>query len=131
MRVKSSGPYLDSLHRFSIELGGLVHVANRRDPRATRSAPTSDKAARAGGACLPTWASPGVGVRGKGRPETMDDFALAAPAVISIQERRTAEGLDRHIPIILRDGIPYDAALDRFFLDLRRSLAPLVARLRL
>src|SRR5271166_4106926 len=48
----------------------------------------------------------------------MDDFALAAPAVISIQERRTAEGLDRHIPIILRDGIPYDAALDRFFLDL-------------
>ncbi len=48
----------------------------------------------------------------------MDDFALAAPAVISIQERRTAEGLDRHIPIILRDGIPYDADLDRFFLDL-------------
>ena len=67
---------------------------------------------------MPTWASPGVGVRGKGRTETMDDFALAAPAVISIQERRTAEGLDRHIPIILRDGIPYDAALDRFFLDL-------------
>ena len=48
----------------------------------------------------------------------MDDFALAAPAVISIEERRTAEGLDRHVPIILRDGIPYDADLDRFFLDL-------------
>src|SRR5271165_6922220 len=48
----------------------------------------------------------------------MDDFALAAPAVISIQERRTAEGLDRRVLIILRDGIPYDAALDRFFLDL-------------
>ena len=48
----------------------------------------------------------------------MDDFALAASAVISIQERRTAAGLDRHIPIILRDGVPYDADLDRFLLDL-------------
>jgi site-specific recombinase XerD len=48
----------------------------------------------------------------------MDDFALAAPAVISIQERRSAAGLDRHAPIILRDGVPYDADLDRFFLDL-------------
>jgi NitT/TauT family transport system permease protein len=36
---------------------GLVQVANRRDPRALRSALTSDGAARAGGACLPTWAS--------------------------------------------------------------------------
>ena len=58
--------YLDSLHRPSIELGGLVQVANRRDPRATRSALTSDGAARVGGACLPTWASLGMGVRGKG-----------------------------------------------------------------
>jgi hypothetical protein len=48
----------------------------------------------------------------------MGDFALAASAVISIQERRTAAGLDRHVPIILRDGVPYDADLDRFFLDL-------------
>jgi len=49
---------------------GLVQVANRRDPRATRSAITSDGAARAGGACLPTWASPGGGVRGGGRSQT-------------------------------------------------------------
>src|SRR5712691_7895678 len=32
----------------------LVPVANRRDPRASRSALTSDGAARVGGACLPT-----------------------------------------------------------------------------
>ena len=48
----------------------------------------------------------------------MDNFAFAAPAVISIQERRPVEGLDRHVPIILRNGVPYDADLDRFFLDL-------------
>jgi site-specific recombinase XerD len=48
----------------------------------------------------------------------MDDFARTAPAVISIQERRTAAGLDGHVPIILMDGVPYDANLDRFFLDL-------------
>ena len=64
MRGKNWSPYLDSLHRFSIELGGLVQVANRRDPRASRSAPTSDGAARVGGACLPTWASPGWGSGG-------------------------------------------------------------------
>src|SRR6201998_2574007 len=37
----------------------LVPVANRRVPRASRSALTSDAAARAGGACLPTGASRG------------------------------------------------------------------------
>ena len=37
----------------------LVPVANRRDPRATRSALTSDGAARVGGTCLPTGASRG------------------------------------------------------------------------
>jgi hypothetical protein len=37
----------------------LVPVANRRDPRASRSAPTSDEATRAGGTCLPTGASRG------------------------------------------------------------------------
>jgi hypothetical protein len=37
----------------------LVSVANRRAPRASRSALTSDGAARAGGACLPTGASRG------------------------------------------------------------------------
>ena len=35
----------------------LVPVANRRAPRASRSALTSDGAARAGGACLPTGAA--------------------------------------------------------------------------
>jgi hypothetical protein len=39
----------------------VVQVANRKDPRATRSALTSDAAARAGGACLPTWATRGGG----------------------------------------------------------------------
>ena len=37
----------------------LVPVANRRDPRATRRALTSDGAARVGGTCLPTGASRG------------------------------------------------------------------------
>ena len=37
---------------------------------------------------------------------------------ITIQERRSAEGLDAHVPIILSDGAVYDADLDRFFLDL-------------
>ena len=37
--------------------GRLVPVANRRDPRASRRALTSDGAARVGGACLPTGAS--------------------------------------------------------------------------
>ena len=48
----------------------------------------------------------------------MDNFALAVPAVISIRECRAADGLDRYIPIILRDGDLYDAGLDRFFLGL-------------
>src|SRR5205823_5935395 len=39
--------------------GRLVPVANRRVPRASRSALTSDGAARVGGACLPTGASRG------------------------------------------------------------------------
>jgi site-specific recombinase XerD len=38
--------------------------------------------------------------------------------IITIQERRSADGLDAHIPIILRDGAVYDADLDRFFVDL-------------
>ena len=48
----------------------------------------------------------------------MDSFTLAVPTVISIQERRAADGLDRYVPVILRGGAPYDADLDRFFLDL-------------
>jgi site-specific recombinase XerD len=38
--------------------------------------------------------------------------------IITIQERRLADGLDAHIPIILCDGAVYDDALDRFFMDL-------------
>lgn len=45
-------------------------------------------------------------------------IARVALVTITIQERRSADGLDAHIPIILRDGAVYDADLDRFFLDL-------------
>ena len=45
---------------------GLVQVANRRDPRAAWSALTSDGTTRAGGACLPTWASLRGGAVGEG-----------------------------------------------------------------
>ena len=38
-------------------LGWLIQVVHRRDLRASRSALTSDGAARAGGPCGPTWAS--------------------------------------------------------------------------
>ena len=48
----------------------------------------------------------------------MDNCIHLAPAVISIQEHRSADGLDRHVPVILSDGVLYDADLDRFFLDL-------------
>ncbi|MEI5528380.1 hypothetical protein WB388_48405, partial [Streptomyces brasiliscabiei] len=42
-----------------------------------------------------------------------------APALnITIQERRSADGLDAHVPMILRDGALYDPDLDRFFRDL-------------
>jgi hypothetical protein len=37
---------------------------------------------------------------------------------ITIQERRSADGLDTHVPMILRDGALYDPDLDRFFRDL-------------
>jgi site-specific recombinase XerD len=48
----------------------------------------------------------------------VDNHARVAPVSITIQERRSAEGLDAHVPIILRDGALCDADLDRFFLDL-------------
>jgi site-specific recombinase XerD len=51
----------------------------------------------------------------------VDNLALAMPGVISIRESRAADGLDRYIPIILRNGDPYDADLDRFFLELPLS----------
>lgn len=38
--------------------------------------------------------------------------------LIVIQERRAAEGLDSHIPVILQGGEIYDPDLDRYFLDL-------------
>jgi len=38
--------------------------------------------------------------------------------VITMRERRLTEGLDRYVPIILRDGALYDGDLDRFLLDL-------------
>ena len=39
-------------------------------------------------------------------------------ALIVIQERRAADGLDAYIPVILREEAIYDPDLDRFFLDL-------------
>src|SRR5208337_2244226 len=56
-----------------------------------------------------------MGVRGKVEQPVDNQTAISS---ITIEERRTAKGLDRHVPIILPDGIPYDADLDRFFLDL-------------
>jgi hypothetical protein len=44
----------------------VIPVVHRRDPRATRSALTSDGAARVGGACAPTGVTRGGGVRGGG-----------------------------------------------------------------
>ena len=41
-----------------------------------------------------------------------------AQASITLQERRLVDGLDEHVPMIVRDGTLYDADLDRFFLDL-------------
>lgn len=56
-----------------------------------------------------------MGARGK-----VEQFVdnVAPVSNITIQERRSAEGLDAYIPMILRDGAPYDPDLDRFFLDL-------------
>ena len=48
----------------------------------------------------------------------MDEDACAAQTGISLQEHRRSTGLDRHVPVILRDGALYDTDLDRFFLDL-------------
>ena len=49
---KEKGPFFGVRDR-------LVPVANGRAPRASRSALTSDEAARVGGACLPAGASRG------------------------------------------------------------------------
>lgn len=56
-----------------------------------------------------------MGVRGK--VEQLVDNVIAASS-ITIQERRSAEGLDAHVPMILRNGALYDLNLDRFFRDL-------------
>src|SRR6266404_5848731 len=77
--------------------GRLVPVANRRDPRASRSALTSDGAARVGGACLPTGASRG-GTQARclkrqlSLPVSMD-FAMMAQAV---EERGCHLGIAEH-----------------------------------
>jgi len=54
---------------------------------------------------------------GRGKVEQLVDNVIAASS-ITIQERRSAEGLDAHVPMILRDGALYDPDLDRFFRDL-------------
>ena len=56
-----------------------------------------------------------MGVRGK--VEQLVDNVVVASS-ITIQERRSSEGLDAHVPMILRDGVLYDPDLDRFFRDL-------------
>ena len=48
----------------------------------------------------------------------MDDVTGVVSTAISLQERRSAEGLDCYVPLILRNGRIYDTHLDRFFLDL-------------
>lgn len=59
--------------------------------------------------------APRMGVRGK--VEQLVDNVIPTSS-ITIQERRSAEGLDAHVPMILRDGALYDPDLDRFFRDL-------------
>src|SRR5438067_11423725 len=65
--------------------GRLVPVANRRAPRASRSALTSDGAARVGGACLPTGAKPGWHSAAVFKTPALvagfDDFAMMGQAV--------------------------------------------------
>lgn len=48
----------------------------------------------------------------------MADQNLPTPMGITMQERRLTDGLDRYVPMILRDGALYNADLDRFLLDL-------------
>lgn len=52
-----------------------------------------------------------------GKVEQLVDNVIAASS-ITIQERRSGEGLDTHVPMILRHGALYDPELDRFFRDL-------------
>ena len=54
---------------------------------------------------------------GRGKVEQLVDSVIAASS-ITIQERRSADGLDAYVPMILRDGALYDPDLDRFFRDL-------------
>ena len=79
----------------------LVPVANRRVPRASRSAPTSDGAARVGGACLPTGASRGgTQARFFEAPALVagfDDFAMMGQAV---------DDRDRHCLVAEHGAMP-------------------------
>jgi site-specific recombinase XerD len=56
-----------------------------------------------------------MGVRGKVE-QLVDNVTPVSN--ITIQERRSADGLDAYIPMILRGGALYDPELDRFFRDL-------------
>jgi hypothetical protein len=108
-------PYLDSLHWSFGDFGGLIQVANRRGPRATRSAPQATEwRAREVPVCPPGEVQGG----GPGEGLFLADHSLLAPMVIALRERRLTSGFDHYVPIILRDGVVYDGQLDRFFLDL-------------
>jgi Phage integrase, N-terminal SAM-like domain len=48
----------------------------------------------------------------------VDNDAGAKAKNITLQEQRAVDGLDHHVPIILRDGRIYNGDLDRFLLDL-------------
>jgi site-specific recombinase XerD len=48
----------------------------------------------------------------------VDNDAGAGAKNITLQEQRAVDGLDHHVPMILRDGRIYNGDLDRFLLDL-------------
>jgi hypothetical protein len=55
-------------------------------------------------------------------------------STITMLERRSADGLDADVPIMMLNGAVYDDQLDRFFFRLaiqRRAITPLTTRVRL
>jgi site-specific recombinase XerD len=50
--------------------------------------------------------------------DVVDNDAGAGAKNITLQEHRAVDGLDHHVPMILRDGRIYNGDLDRFLLDL-------------
>jgi hypothetical protein len=100
-RWKSFARYLDSLHWSFGDFGGLIQVANRRGPRATRSAPQATEwHAREVPVCPPGEVQGG----GPGEGLFLADHSLLAPMIITLRERRLTSGFDHFVPIILRDG---------------------------